>query len=76
MAQQVRTTATAAFHHMGHVDTSKNPSARRHARLSWEARERQVRAIEAFVGGGLGDERAVTRGLDYFSITPALGYKQ
>ena len=75
MAQQIRTTATAAFHHMGHVDTRKNPSARRQARLSWEVREHQARVIEALVNGGIGFDPTACR-TDYFSITPALGYKQ
>jgi len=75
MAQQVLTTAAAAVHHMGHVDSSKNPSARRHARISWEAREQQARVIEAFVNGGIGFDPTACR-TDYFSITPALGYKQ
>ena len=75
MAQQIRTTATAAVHHMGHVDTSKNPSARRQARLSWEVREHQARVIEAFENGGIGFDPTACR-TDYFSITPALGYTQ
>ena len=51
---------------------TRTPAAR-YVRLKWEDRERHARVIES-LGASLGFDAAPRR-LDYFSITPGIGYR-
>jgi len=71
MAQQVRTLTSSAV-----ATTAPNhgstPKAR-YERLSWEHREQQARVIESLCDS-LGFDNQPIR-LDYFSVTPGVGYR-